>query len=76
MWLIELWGDQADIEELKKLAEVFDCDIARYSWERKYLPLNAALRACFSSSVRWIMSVSITPSPAARPSRPSGAGAA
>jgi hypothetical protein len=28
MWLIELSGDQADIEELKKLAEVFQCDIA------------------------------------------------
>jgi hypothetical protein len=28
MWLIELSGDQADIEELRKLAEVFECDIA------------------------------------------------
>jgi hypothetical protein len=27
MWLIELSGDPADIEELKKLAEVFKCDI-------------------------------------------------
>jgi hypothetical protein len=28
MWLIELSVGQADIEELKKLAEVFKCDVA------------------------------------------------
>jgi len=28
MWLVELSGDRADIEELRKLAEVLECDIA------------------------------------------------
>ena len=37
MWLIELSGDQADIDELKKLAPHRECEIAPAHDGREYL---------------------------------------
>ena len=37
MWLIELSGDHADIEELKKLAQHCQCEIAPDHNGREYL---------------------------------------